>query len=75
MSKTTIAWTDESLNPILGCTRVSPGCKNCYAETAAASSRLQQFDQYKTVVDEHGHWNGHVEFVPRMLDKLFTYKV
>ncbi|MGL5719476.1 MAG: DUF5131 family protein [Alphaproteobacteria bacterium] len=74
MSKTTIAWTDESLNPIVGCTKVSPGCSRCYAETAAASPRLQQFEQYKTVIDEHGHWNGHVDFVPRMLDKLFTYK-
>jgi protein gp37 len=74
MSKTTIAWTDESLNPFVGCTKVSPGCAHCYAETAAASPRLQQFDQYKTVVNGNGRWNGHVEFVPKMLDKLFTYK-
>ena len=39
MSKTKIPWTDESLNPIglvgggHGCTKVSPGCDNCYAET------------------------------------------
>ncbi len=27
-----IAWTDETWNPVTGCTRVSEGCRNCYAE-------------------------------------------
>ena len=26
----TIEWTDETWNPVTGCTRVSPGCDNCY---------------------------------------------
>lgn len=32
---TTIEWTDETWNPVTGCSKVSPGCKNCYAETVA----------------------------------------
>ncbi|MFJ8049851.1 DUF5131 family protein [Streptomyces luteogriseus] len=32
---TTIEWTDRTWNPITGCTKVSPGCDNCYAETIA----------------------------------------
>ena len=28
----TIEWTDATWNPVVGCTKVSPGCKNCYAE-------------------------------------------
>jgi len=28
-----IAWTDHTFNPWHGCTKVSPGCKHCYAET------------------------------------------
>jgi protein gp37 len=28
---TTIEWTDATWNPVRGCTKVSPGCKNCYA--------------------------------------------
>lgn len=28
-----IEWTDATWNPIRGCTKVSPGCKHCYAET------------------------------------------
>ena len=34
MSNTTnIAWTDHTWNPLHGCSRVSDGCRNCYAET------------------------------------------
>jgi len=33
MSK--IEWTDEVWNPVTGCTKVSPGCRNCYAERMA----------------------------------------
>jgi len=32
MGDTTIAWTDKTWNPMTGCTKVSQGCKNCYAE-------------------------------------------
>lgn len=30
--KTGILWTDHTFNPWIGCTKVSPGCTNCYAE-------------------------------------------
>lgn len=33
MSKSNIEWTDKTWNPVTGCTKVSPGCVNCYAET------------------------------------------
>ncbi len=32
MSKTSISWTDESWNPVVGCTKISEGCAHCYAE-------------------------------------------
>jgi protein gp37 len=32
-TKTAIEWTDKTWNPATGCTKVSPGCKFCYAET------------------------------------------
>jgi protein gp37 len=31
-AKTGIQWTDRTWNPVTGCSKVSPGCKNCYAE-------------------------------------------
>jgi protein gp37 len=34
-----IEWTEQTWNPVTGCTKVSPGCKNCYAEVMA--NRLQ----------------------------------
>ncbi len=35
----TIEWTEQTWNPLTGCTKVSPGCKHCYAE--AMARRLQ----------------------------------
>jgi protein gp37 len=34
-----IEWTDATWNPVTGCTKVSPGCDNCYAETFAERFR------------------------------------
>lgn len=33
--ESSIEWTDATWNPVRGCTKVSPGCKNCYAEVFA----------------------------------------
>jgi protein gp37 len=33
MENSKISWTDHTFNPWIGCTKVSPGCLNCYAET------------------------------------------
>jgi protein gp37 len=33
--KTLIAWTDKTFNAVWGCTKVSPGCAHCYADTLA----------------------------------------
>lgn len=34
-SNSSIEWTESTWNPVTGCTKVSPGCKNCYAERMA----------------------------------------
>jgi protein gp37 len=39
MARSSIEWTEMTWNPVTGCTKVSPGCKHCYAERLAA--RLQ----------------------------------
>jgi len=44
-----IEWTEQTWNPTVGCTKISPGCKNCYAETMAR--RLQ-------AMGAHGYENG-----------------
>ena len=38
-----IEWTDATWNPVTGCTKISPGCKFCYAERLA--NRLQAMGQ------------------------------
>lgn len=35
MTRSSIEWTTETWNPVTGCTKVSPGCDHCYAETFA----------------------------------------
>lgn len=37
--RSSIEWTDSTWNPVTGCTKVSPGCKHCYAETFAERFR------------------------------------
>ncbi len=39
MTQSTIEWTEQTWNPVTGCTKISAGCKHCYAETMAR--RLQ----------------------------------
>lgn len=37
--RSAIEWTDATWNPVRGCTKISPGCKHCYAETFAERFR------------------------------------
>jgi protein gp37 len=44
-TKTSIEWTETTWNPVTGCTKISPGCKNCYAERMA--KRLHAMGQFR----------------------------
>lgn len=44
-AKTTIEWTQTTWNPVTGCTKISPGCKHCYAESF--SKRLVAMRQHR----------------------------
>ena len=82
--KSKIAWTDATWNPVVGCSKVSEGCANCYALRQAASGRLQQFEQYREVVDfqveqSYGRvvgyrWNGKTSIVKNLLEKPLHWK-
>ncbi len=41
-----IEWTEASWNPLTGCTKISPGCKNCYAERMAKRLRAMGNPNY-----------------------------
>ena len=69
---TNIEWTDETWNPITGCSKVSPGCDGCYAIRDAG--RLAGNPNPKiaaayagTVAD--GDWTGKLNLLPSRLDQ------
>ncbi len=55
-----ISWTDETLNVNWGCTKVSDGCKHCYAERVTErffpKRRFNQFVPQPHVIDQPFHW-------------------
>ncbi len=42
-----IEWTEETWNPVTGCTKISAGCKHCYAETMAKRLRAMGSPGYE----------------------------
>jgi protein gp37 len=42
-----IEWTESTWNPVTGCTKISPGCKNCYAERMAHRLQLMGQPNYR----------------------------
>ena len=44
---TRIEWTDATWNPVTGCTKVSPGCRFCYAERLAKRLRAMGNPSYR----------------------------
>ena len=48
-ASSSIGWTNATWNPVRGCTKISPGCKHCYAETFA-----EQSGAYRAIRMKHG---------------------
>lgn len=46
-TETKIEWTEMTWNPTVGCTKISPGCKNCYAEKMAERLRAMRAAGYE----------------------------
>ncbi|MDH5612326.1 MAG: phage Gp37/Gp68 family protein [Gammaproteobacteria bacterium] len=46
-TKTQIEWTEQTWNPITGCSKVSAGCKNCYAEVMAKRLKAMGANGYQ----------------------------
>ena len=45
-TRSKIEWTENTWNPVTGCTKISPGCKNCYAEKLAGRLKLMGVKSY-----------------------------
>ncbi len=61
-----IEWTDETWNPVTGCTKVSPGCAHCYAETFA--------ERFRGVPGHPFEQGFDLKLWPERLTKPFTWK-
>ena len=72
-TNTSIEWCEATWNPIAGCTRVSEGCRNCYAERMAHrfAGPGQPYDGLTVLANGHPQWSGKVSFFEkRLLDPL-----
>lgn len=86
MTKSKIEWTDRSWNPIRGCSRVSEGCRNCYAERQAArfAGPGEPFHDYvsrpiaarieRDLTGNDARWTGKVALVPEKLDEPLRWR-
>lgn len=45
-TNSSIEWTESTWNPVTGCTKISPGCKNCYAKRMAERLKLMGQPNY-----------------------------
>ncbi|HYF16322.1 MAG TPA: phage Gp37/Gp68 family protein [Ramlibacter sp.] len=68
--KSPIEWTDATWNPVRGCSRVSAGCMNCYAEGVAArfAGPDQPFEGLAVRTSQGPKWTGQVRLVPELLE-------
>lgn len=64
--KSSIEWTDATWNPLRGCTKVSPGCKHCYAEVFAERFRGVPGHPYEQGFD--------LRLVPEKLEQPLRWK-
>ncbi len=77
-TRSRIEWTESTWNPLTGCTKISPGCKNCYAERMAkrlhAMAQPNYANGFKLTLHEHVlemplHWKKpQIIFVNSMSD-------
>jgi|ERR1700733_601261 len=57
-----IEWTDHTFNPWTGCTKVSPACDNCYAESWAKRSGLVQWGNHPRRRTSESYWQQPVKW-------------
>lgn len=84
MATSSIEWTESTWNPVTGCTKISPGCANCYAERM--SVRLHAMGQpnyangFKLTTHEHMldhplHWRKPRRIFVNSMSDLFHHDV
>lgn len=65
-NRSEIEWTESTWNPVTGCSKISPGCKHCYAERMAHRLKSMGVDNYR---------NGfQLTLQPQMLERPLAWK-
>lgn len=78
MKQSKIEWTEATWNPIRGCSRVSEGCRFCYAERVAErwAGPKQPYEGLVIPSNKGGHprWSGEIMLVEHMLKEPYKWK-
>ena len=76
-----ILWTDATWNPIVGCSKISDGCTNCYAEKMAKRLAHMETDggyysdlYHKSMEASRRLWDGSTVFVESALSKPLHWR-
>jgi protein gp37 len=71
-----IEWTDATWNPVRGCTRVSEGCRHCYAEAIAArfSGPGLPYEGLARPTPDGPRWTGEVRLIEEHLEDPLRWK-
>jgi protein gp37 len=64
--RSAIEWTDATWNPVRGCTKISPGCKHCYAERFA--------ERFRGVPGHPFEQGFDIRLVPEKLDQPLRWR-
>lgn len=72
-TSTGIQWTDATWNPVVGCTKVSQGCKNCYAK-ALHDMRHQAHQRGKKMAPQYAVPFGQVQTIPGRISSPYRWK-
>ena len=84
MASSTIEWTEATWNPVTGCSKVSSGCKNCYAETMARRLKAMGQPNYRNgfelTLHDHAlelplHWGRSKMIFVNSMSDLFHEEV
>ena len=67
---TKIEWCDETINPMVGCSKISDGCVNCYAQRMAMRLAAMGQEKYRDIC----RWDGLLGYDETVLDKIDSWK-
>ena len=77
MRRSAIEWTDATWNPVAGCSRVSPGCQNCYAIRMAVRLQAMRHPKYLSLTSHSADgatWTGKVTCDDNSLDAPLKWR-